>query len=179
VLTSGGDQIFPKGLPVGTVTRVGMGKDLFLNIKVRPAANLAKLEEVLVLVEKQQREATAEDLGHTRAADILATRLPSVPEKPPADGNAPAGTSTAPSASAAGNPTTAPAAHKPVVTPKVTLTPDGTATPAKPPSPSANPKTAPVEKAPATEPANPPANPADQPASPPAKPQPTDPDNPN
>src|SRR5579863_45481 len=82
VLTSGGDQIFPKGLPVGTVTRVGSGKDLFLNIKVKPAANLSKLEEVLVLVEKQERQATAEDSVHVRAADILAQRLPSVPDKP-------------------------------------------------------------------------------------------------
>src|SRR5271157_1190009 len=90
VLTSGGDQIFPKGLPVGTVTKVGAGKDLFLNVKVRPAANLSKLEEVLVLVEKQQQEAVAEETGHTRAADILAQRLPSVPEKPP-DANAGSG----------------------------------------------------------------------------------------
>jgi rod shape-determining protein MreC len=83
VLTSGGDQIFPKGLPVGTVSRVANGKDLFLNIKIRPAANLSKLEEVLVLVEKQERQATAEDKGvRVRAADILAQRLPSVPEKP-------------------------------------------------------------------------------------------------
>ena len=44
VLTSGGDQIFPKGLPVGIVTKVGNGKDLFLNIKIKPAANLSKLE---------------------------------------------------------------------------------------------------------------------------------------
>jgi rod shape-determining protein MreC len=82
LLTSGGDQIFPKGLPVGTVTKVGSGKDLFLNIKVKPAANLSKLEEVLVLVEKQERQATAEDAVHVRAADILAQRLPSVPDKP-------------------------------------------------------------------------------------------------
>jgi rod shape-determining protein MreC len=82
VLTSGGDQIFPKGLPIGTVTKVGNGKDLFLNIKVKPAANLSKLEEVLVLVEKQERQATAEDSGRVRAADILALRLPSVPDKP-------------------------------------------------------------------------------------------------
>jgi rod shape-determining protein MreC len=82
VLTSGGDQIFPKGLPVGTVAKVGTGKDLFLNIKVRPAADLSKLEEVLVLVEKQDREATAEDTTRVRAADILAQRLPTVPEKP-------------------------------------------------------------------------------------------------
>jgi rod shape-determining protein MreC len=82
VLTSGGDRIFPKGLPVGTVVNVGKGKDLFLNIKIKPAANLSKLEEVLVLVEKQDREATAEDSARVRAADILAQRLPSVPEKP-------------------------------------------------------------------------------------------------
>jgi rod shape-determining protein MreC len=87
VLTSGGDQIFPKGLPVGTVTKVGNGKDLFLNIKIKPAADLSKLEEVLVLVEKQERQATAEDSGRMRAADILAQRLPSVPDKPTTGAN--------------------------------------------------------------------------------------------
>lgn len=81
VLTSGGDQIFPKGLPVGTVSKVSNGKDLFLNVKIKPAANLSKLEEVLVLVEKQERQAIAED-KRVRAADILAQRLPSVPDKP-------------------------------------------------------------------------------------------------
>jgi rod shape-determining protein MreC len=87
VLTSGGDQIFPKGLRVGTVTKVEKGKDLFLNVKIRPAASLSRLEEVLVLVEKQERNATAEDV-HVRAADILAQRLPSVPDKPVADAKA-------------------------------------------------------------------------------------------
>jgi rod shape-determining protein MreC len=91
VLTSGGDQIFPKGLPVGTVSKVGTGKDLFLNIKVKPAANLSKLEEVLVLVEKQERQSSAEDAGHVRAADILAQRLPSVPDKAATDPKAGAG----------------------------------------------------------------------------------------
>jgi rod shape-determining protein MreC len=82
VLTSGGDQIFPKGLPVGTVARVGSGKDLFLNIRIKPAVNLSKLEEVLVVVERQQRQAPTQEVGRVRAADILAQRLPSVPEKP-------------------------------------------------------------------------------------------------
>jgi len=91
VMTSGGDQIFPKGLPVGTVTRVGLGKDLFLNIKIKPAANLSKLEEVLVLVEKKERQAIADDKVRVRAADILAQRLPSVPDKPAAAANAPNG----------------------------------------------------------------------------------------
>jgi len=95
VLTSGGDQIFPKGLPVGNVSKVGLGKDLFLNIKIRPAANLSKLEEVLVLVEKQERQATADDKSRVRAADILAQRLPSVPDKPAAEANAATGTTSA------------------------------------------------------------------------------------
>ena len=90
VLTSGGDQIFPKGLPVGTVTKVGNGRDLFLNIKIKPAADLSRLEEVLVLVEKQEREAPTEDAVRMRASDILAQRLPSVPDKP-ATGVNPAG----------------------------------------------------------------------------------------
>jgi rod shape-determining protein MreC len=85
VLTSGGDQIFPKGLPVGIVTKVGNGKDLFLNIRVRPAADLSRLEEVLVIVEKQERQALADESVHERAADILAQRLPSVPDKPAPD----------------------------------------------------------------------------------------------
>jgi rod shape-determining protein MreC len=99
VLTSGGDQIFPKGLPVGTVRKVSNGKDLFLTVKIKPAANLSKLEEVLVLVEKQERQAIAED-KRVRAADILAQRLPSVPDKPaavtPPGAGAPAAAGTAP-----------------------------------------------------------------------------------
>jgi rod shape-determining protein MreC len=86
LLTSGGDQIFPKGLPVGTVAKVSTGKELFLNIRIKPATDLSKLEEVLVLVEKQERQATAEDTNRVRAADILAARLPSVPDKPATDG---------------------------------------------------------------------------------------------
>lgn len=84
VLTSGGDQIFPKGFPVGTVAKVDKGKDVFLNIRVKPSAGLSKLEEVLVLLEKQERAATADENPHLRASDILAQRLPSVPAKPAA-----------------------------------------------------------------------------------------------
>jgi hypothetical protein len=64
------------------VSKVGKGKDLFLNIRIKPAANLSRLEEVLVLVEKQERQAVADEKVRMRAADILAQRLPSVPEKP-------------------------------------------------------------------------------------------------
>jgi rod shape-determining protein MreC len=83
VLSSGGDQIFPKGLPVGTVTKVSPGHEMFLNIQVKPAADLSRLEEVLVVTEKHEREAPTENAGRVRAADILAQRLPSVPDKPP------------------------------------------------------------------------------------------------
>jgi rod shape-determining protein MreC len=82
VLSSGGDQIFPKGLVVGTVSKVSPGKEMFLSIKVKAAADLSRLEEVLVVTEKQEREAVAEGGGKVRAADILAQRLPTVPDKP-------------------------------------------------------------------------------------------------
>jgi rod shape-determining protein MreC len=82
LISSGGDQIFPKGLPVGTVTRVSPGHENFLNIQVKPAADLSRLEEVLVVTEKQDRDVAMENTGRVRAADILAERLPSVPDKP-------------------------------------------------------------------------------------------------
>jgi len=86
VLTSGGDGIFPKGLLVGRVTKVGAGSDLFLNIRVRPAADLSRLEEVLVVTKIDERQAQPEQTGAARAVDILAERLPSVPPKPPENG---------------------------------------------------------------------------------------------
>jgi rod shape-determining protein MreC len=89
VLTSGGDQIFPKGLPVGVVTKVSPGPELFLNIRVKPSADLGRLEEVLVITQQQERESGVADGGQMRAADILAQRLPSVPDKPPDDPNKP------------------------------------------------------------------------------------------
>jgi rod shape-determining protein MreC len=81
VLTSGGDGIFPKGLPVGKVTKVSAGSELFLNIRVRPAANLNRLEEVLVVTKIDERQAEPEQAGPMRAVDILAERLPTVPPK--------------------------------------------------------------------------------------------------
>jgi rod shape-determining protein MreC len=81
VLSSGGDQIFPKGLPVGVVSKVSPGKEMFLSIKVKPAADLGRLEEVLVVTQKKEQAPVAENGGRVRAADILAQRLPSVPDK--------------------------------------------------------------------------------------------------
>ena len=85
VLTSGGDQIFPKGLEVGTVSKVAPGKDSFLDIRLRPAANLSRLEEILVVTKVEDRSPSPSEVaGPVRAVDVLTRRLPSVPDKPPA-----------------------------------------------------------------------------------------------
>ena len=89
VLTSGGDLVFPKGMPVGTVVSVDKGSESFLNIRLKPAANLAKLEEVLVITKKESKTPALADTGSARAVDILAQRLPSVPQQPATDPNAP------------------------------------------------------------------------------------------
>ncbi|MGA9354543.1 MAG: rod shape-determining protein MreC [Terriglobales bacterium] len=93
VLTSGGDGIFPKGLTVGTVTKVKPGSDLFLNIHVRPAADLNRLEEVLVVTKVDEKQTQPDQMTSARAVDILAERLPTVPPKPDAAkaGQTPAG----------------------------------------------------------------------------------------
>src|SRR5579872_2799607 len=95
VLSSGGDQIFPKGLPVGTVSEVHPGREMFLNVKIKAAADLSRLEEVLVITEKQELSPAADIGTKVRAADILAQRLPSVPEKPAVIVGGPSGSSAA------------------------------------------------------------------------------------
>jgi rod shape-determining protein MreC len=86
VLTSGGDEIFPKGLLVGTVANAYHGPEAFLAIKIKPAADLARLEEVLVITKREERPPEVAGTA-PRAVDILAQRLPSVPDKPPAAGD--------------------------------------------------------------------------------------------
>jgi rod shape-determining protein MreC len=112
VLTSGGDRIFPKGLPVGRITKVSPGSDLFLNIRVKPAISLSRLEEVLVVTKIDERQAESDRSATARAADILAERLPTVPPKPE---NAPGGTAAPSSPGSAAKP--AADATKPKVSP--------------------------------------------------------------
>ena len=106
VLTAGGDEIFPRGLPVGTVEKVvndpDPGRDGFINVLITPAAHLDRLDEVLVITsteprfnpQQQQDLATSEaEKGaeaaaikeQQRAAQINAERLPSLidPKLPP------------------------------------------------------------------------------------------------
>ena len=101
ILTSGGDQIFPRGLPVGTVERVmpDPDRDPLVDVMVQPAANLSRLEEVLVITDvgeapsrqaqKDLAESEAQGLEEKkRASDVLAERLPSrLDAKAPADTN--------------------------------------------------------------------------------------------
>src|SRR6202453_2879153 len=81
VLTAGGDQIFPRGLPVGVVDKVIQDpeRDSFIQVMVTPAAHLDRLDEVLVITntaprfntQQQQDIATSEELKGPEAAAIL------------------------------------------------------------------------------------------------------------
>lgn len=58
VITSGLDQIYPKGLPVGTVVNASNG-NIYKNITVKSAVDLNRLELVLVVVKPQAPEQQA------------------------------------------------------------------------------------------------------------------------
>lgn len=54
VITSGIGGVFPKGLNVGEVTMVKKGTyGIFQTVEVRPTVNIARLEEVLVLLQQK------------------------------------------------------------------------------------------------------------------------------
>ncbi len=79
VLTSGEDRIFPKDLPVGTIVQTQPDpKTPFMVIRVRPAAHLDRLEEVLILLTRQ-------DLEPTQTADQApsSTATPGAAAAPP------------------------------------------------------------------------------------------------
>jgi rod shape-determining protein MreC len=104
VLASGGDQIFPRGLKVGTIESIEPDPDHqpYTRIRVKPAANLSQLEEVLVITgtqaelppQAQQDLAAGEDAAAQakRAAQLAAERLPSL--NPTPDGSTPAAAAT-------------------------------------------------------------------------------------
>ena len=121
VLTAGGDQIFPRGLPVGVVEKVvnDPDRDGFINIIIKPAAHLDRLDEVLVITSTEPRFSPQEDKDiaasealksadaaalteQRKASLIMAERLPGLtdpnaPPKPaaPGPGGAPATPATA------------------------------------------------------------------------------------
>jgi len=160
VLTSGGDQVYPRGLNVGTIESIAPDPEHqpYTTIIVKPATNLFQLEEVLVITGTQgtltgqaqkdlaQGAATAKEIAAAKAAadeaaaeaaaqsasQIVAERLPSIHDAETApDPNAPLGTAKPTTA----NPATA------VPKPLPTLRPDrytpGTTPPASSLTPGA------------------------------------------
>jgi rod shape-determining protein MreC len=97
VLTSGGDQVYPRGLPVGVIESIVPDPDHqpYTSIAVHPAVDPDRVEEVLVITGTQpdlspdaQQDLVAAETQH--AADLSAERLPGIHD------DQPAGTGTAP-----------------------------------------------------------------------------------
>lgn len=91
VVTSGMDRIFPKDLPVGTVAEVKPGTP-FKQIRVRPAAKLERLEEVIILPTLEpigMRKAAVSDAEASnpekRAAEAPAKEKPAIHQRKPAE----------------------------------------------------------------------------------------------
>jgi rod shape-determining protein MreC len=104
VLTAGGDLIFPRGLQVGVVERVvrDPDRDSFIDIILKPAAHLERLDEVLVITsteprfspQEQQDIATSDSQKNAvptvikdqvKASEVMAEKLPGLidPNLPP------------------------------------------------------------------------------------------------
>jgi rod shape-determining protein MreC len=144
VVTSGGDQIYPRGLPVGVVDQVvpDTSNPPYMDILIKPAANLGHLEELLVITQAgdQMPEKEKQDLAQSaaagamaetqqRASDILAERLPgltdpnALADTPGQGNNVAAGTAAAVAAAAA----VAPKLHPPPALHADHYSPDATA----------------------------------------------------
>jgi len=155
LITSGGDRIYPKGYAVGKVisSTPDRDNDPFLAIKVKPAADLSRLEEVLVITKMAEDTKAGEGPEPMRAADILSQRLPSVPKIDPNAPKTPGGGQTgAPAAPSSPTPVKAPksagateqkpgnapgAAANPLKSPAAgtgTATPGSNTNPLKPPA---------------------------------------------
>jgi rod shape-determining protein MreC len=158
LITSGGDRIYPKGFSVGAVISAtpDHDNDPFQVIKIKPSADLSRLEEVIVITKMtEDSQAVGGVPVPMRAADILAQRLPSVPKVDP---NAPKTSGGTTSGVAAGGSTQTPAKSKPAggaeqkpgtgSAPPKSLAPSGTAAipsatatgTATPPKPKPTPK---------------------------------------
>jgi rod shape-determining protein MreC len=194
VLTSGGDQVYPRGLPVGTIESIKPDPDHqpYTLIELRPAANLNQLEEVLVITgsqptlpppaqhdlavgvaTSQAQAAAAKQLADQQAAEaaaksaaqIVADRLPGLHDPDHPDAAAP-------------NPAT-PGAPAHVPKPLPTIHPDHFTSGATPPAADLKPG-APSSSDPVTirNPTPSATQPSTTPQPPPAKPNQPQPTNP-
>lgn len=149
ILTSGQDRIFPKDLPVGTVEQVQPDRHSpFQKIAVKPAARLDGLEEVLVLLTRQEfnfrKDADKKDADKAAPAPLasataakpaapVTTPKPAslaAPGKPPAAAAPPKPANPAPPkpAAPAGEPNPTP----PVTLPRTPVRPPAEETPQNP-----------------------------------------------
>ena len=153
VITSGGDGVFPRGLPVGVIESIAPDPEHqpYTAIMIKPAADLARLEEVLVVTgtqttlppqAQQDEDMAAATANAKRAADLAADKLPSIHDgEPAADPNAAGATPAAPAAAVVPRPlpTLHPDRYTPGVTPQAAdLTPGapkGSSSPAAAPHP--------------------------------------------
>ncbi len=95
VLTAGGDMIFPRGLPVGVVEKVERDpdRDGLVDILLKPAAHLNRLDEVLVITSTEPRfppdqqkdiavsntletDVSPANRDQVKASEIMAEKLP-------------------------------------------------------------------------------------------------------
>ena len=115
VVTSGMDKIFPRDLPIGTITDIKPGNP-FKNIRIRPSANLERLEEVIVLLTLQPLQMNQETETAKPSASV-ATKPAGETAKPSASaGSKPAGEAAkSPTSGAVAKP--APAAVPPATVP--------------------------------------------------------------
>ncbi len=83
VVTDGGmDKIFPRDLPIGTITEIKPGNP-FKSIRIRPSADLERLEEVIVLLTLQPLQMNQETETGKPSASV-ATKPAGETAKPPA-----------------------------------------------------------------------------------------------
>jgi rod shape-determining protein MreC len=97
VITSGGDRVFPRGLPVGEITSIAPDPQHqpYTAITVKPYANLSRLDEVLIVTgtdsvlppvaQKDAAQAEAAEQQSTEqqstpSSDSVADKLPSLPQ---------------------------------------------------------------------------------------------------
>jgi rod shape-determining protein MreC len=147
VLTSGGDQVFPRGLKVGTIESIAPDPDHqpYTLIRVKPASNLFQLEEVLVITGTQAElpgaaqkdlkvaaataeeqaaakaaaeEAAADAAARSTAAQVVADRLPSLNDGKEVNANDGAAAKMTPATTAVPKPL--PTLHPDKYTPGVT-----------------------------------------------------------
>jgi len=87
VVTSGMDRIFPKDLPVGIITQVKPGGQ-YKQIRVKPSANLEKLEEVIVLLTTDPVVLKKELSPHDSSSTVPEKAPAGFPPQPTAAANA-------------------------------------------------------------------------------------------